>query len=218
MHSVPLPPSPSRQRVYIVTPNPLFTTGLAALLTPHLETQCFPSLTPLLTHTALNGRLIVCPGQLNSQRLAELSQQMARLTRRHADKLPALAIVEPQHAGLTSVLCALGFDAVLYDSRDLSRWLFQLACWLDASPERLTATVRPYLTERELRVLKWSAQGVPLAQMAEQCGVSVKCLYTQRRTALHKLGLTRTREWLQLSASLLQSPTFAIKRRRTPLP
>lgn len=121
MHSVPLPPSPSRQRVYIVTPNPLFANGLAALLTPHLETQCFPSLTPLLTHPALNGRLIVCPGQLNSQRLAELNQQMARLTRRHADKLPALAIVEPQHAGLTSVLCALGFDAVLYDSRDLSR-------------------------------------------------------------------------------------------------
>ncbi|AOV95997.1 transcriptional regulator [Edwardsiella hoshinae] len=215
MRSVPVTPSPPTRRVYLVTPNPLFATGLAALLTPHLDTHCYPSLATLLSHAPLAGRVIVCPGQLNSQHLAELSQQMARLRRRYASALPVLAIIEPQHAGLTRVLCALGFDSVLYDARDLSRWLWQLACWLDAPPAGLTATVRPYLTERELRVLKWSAQGLSLALMAEQCGVSVKCLYTQRRTALHKLGLTRTREWQQLATSLLQSPTFAIKRRRT---
>ncbi|WHP79731.1 helix-turn-helix transcriptional regulator [Edwardsiella anguillarum] len=211
--------SPDRPHcVYIVAPCPFFAQGLSALLAPYLEIHLLPSLQALSHDRQDTGpaRAIVCTGTLNSQRLGELSQLVARLRRRHPAGLQLLAVLDARHPGLERLLLAMGFDAVWHDRLNLTQWLLHLAHWLDIRPTAGRIAVRPYLTERELRVLKWSAEGASLPTMAQQHGVSVKSLYSQRRSALHKLGLTRTREWLQLSASLLRTPPFAIKRRRTP--
>ena len=72
-------------RAYIVAPCPFFAQGLAALLAPYLETHLLPSL-QALSHDRQDAgptRAIVCTGALNSQRLSELSQLVARLRRRH---------------------------------------------------------------------------------------------------------------------------------------
>lgn len=213
----PTDASDTAHSVYIVTPCHFFGCGLSALLSPHLDTQIIASLQELI-HERQNGqptRAIVCTGALNSQRLSELGQLITRL-RRHTTRLQLLAILDARHPGLERLLLTMGFNSVWYDRLNLNQWLLQLAYWLDTQPETTQARERPYLTERELRVLKWSAEGISLSAMAIQCGVSVKSLYSQRRSALHKLGLSRTREWFQLSASLLRTPPFAVKRRRTP--
>ncbi|WP_072056031.1 LuxR C-terminal-related transcriptional regulator [Serratia ureilytica] len=60
--------------------------------------------------------------------------------------------------------------------------------------------VRPAsLSDKERQVVLATLQGIPISSLARERGVTAKTIYTQRRTALDRLGIKNTRELLCLS-------------------
>ncbi|WP_164040305.1 helix-turn-helix transcriptional regulator [Serratia marcescens] len=187
----------------IISSCALTQVGLTELLTPHVENfSAYASPAAFIRGQSLKGHsglllFHVCPR--NVSYLRNIVQLYRRLPY-HPNWRSALLMDSASTNGryLTK---NLGSPIVFHLHLPIDILLRNFLTWMYGEEKQIARHgVRPEsLSDKERQVILATLQGIPISSLARERGVTAKTVYTQRRTALDRLGIKNTRELLCLN-------------------
>lgn len=187
----------------IISSCALTQVGLTELLTPHVEKfSAYASPAAFIRGQSLKGHsglllFHICPR--NVSYLRNIVQLYRRLPC-HPNWRSAL-LMDPASTNGCSLTKNVGSPIVFHLHLPIDILLRNLLAWMHGKEKQIARHgVRPAsLSDKERQVVLATLQGIPISSLARERGVTAKTAYTQRRTALDRLGIKNTRELLCLS-------------------
>ena len=190
-----------RCRLAIISNCTLTSYGLSDLLVPHVEHfHSFSSPIEFMKNREEeHGFVLFHVSTKNLPFLHNISLLYRRLYRAQSC-YPAL-LIDPRTIHSRSLAIKMDSPAIFSILQPVSVLLNGLLSWMIQKKEQPTEKKMPLpiLTEKERQVVLATLKGMPIATLARQRGVNVKTVYTQRRTAMDRLGIKNTHELLCLS-------------------
>ncbi|CAI1594928.1 Bacterial regulatory proteins, luxR family [Serratia quinivorans] len=189
-----------RCRLSIISNCKLTCYGLSDLLVPHVEHfRSYSSPIEFMKNIEEEHDFILFHASTKNLPFLHNLSLLYRRVYRAQNCYPAL-LIDPRTMHSRSLAIKMDSPATFSILQPTSVLLNELFSWMIQKKEQPTKKNMPLtiLTEKERQVVLATLKGMPIATLARQRGVNVKTIYTQRRTAMDKLGIKNTHELLCL--------------------